>query len=73
MTQREIENEIYDQKYHIADKFKDIQMQGNALKNPEDEGKNKQTLIKIKDAIDDILRAYAQITELEITVPDDTE
>ena len=73
MTKREIELKIEAWKYHIADKFKDIQVNANALKYAENQGKNNQLLMKITDAIDDIKRSYGEIATLEITTPDEED
>lgn len=71
MTLQEIEDRDYELRSFIADKFKDIQMQSNALKNPEDEDKNKTTLIKICDAVEDIRRSYGQLLELSMEIPEE--
>ena len=42
MTQREIERKKEEYVSVLADKTKDIQMQAQSIKNPEDESKNTQ-------------------------------
>ena len=66
MTQRQKEEKIYEMNAYIADQFRQIQGQGNALKNPEDRGKNAITMLKIKDFIDSVNRAYDTIDRIEL-------
>ena len=74
MTERELETKIYDMKSFIADKFKDIQMQAQSLKNPdEDQMKILSILTKISDDISDIKRGYSDLEELNVTVPEPEE
>ena len=70
MTIQEKEDEIWKQKDFIATNFKDLESCVKFLKNPEDEIKNRQTLIKMKDAADSILRAYMEIHDIE-AAPED--
>ena len=65
MTQREIERKKEEYVSVLADKTKDIQMQAQSIKNPEDESKNTQIFMKIKDAIDDMTRAYNELRNLD--------
>lgn len=64
MTQREIDNKVFELRMYISDKFRDIQMQSQALKNVEDEVKNKQTLVKITDFVNEIQSAYGSLADL---------
>ena len=64
MSRRDYDDKEYELKSHIADKFKDIQMQANSLKNVEDETKVRQTFIKINDFIDEARRAYGDLEAL---------
>lgn len=73
MTQRDIDEKTSDWLNIIADKFKDMQMQSQALKNPEDETKNNVILTKISDDIADIRRAFGEINVLENTIPDEED
>lgn len=65
MTQSQIDGKIYEMKVYIADKFRDIQMQSQTLKNVEDETKVLQALAKISDFSEEIKRGYYALTELE--------
>ena len=71
MTREEIEEGIFKYRYYIADRIKDIQIFANSMKNVEDIPKNKQTLLKISDAIADIRNSYGELEELLYTEPDD--
>ena len=73
MTLREIEDTRYELFNYVADKIKDIQSKSNELKNPEDMAKNKITLVKIKDFIDDIIRTYSNIEDLELEIPEEED
>lgn len=64
MTAHELEAKTYELKSYIADKFRDIQMQANSLKNVEDEGKVLITLAKLTDFITEIRRGYSDIALL---------
>ncbi len=66
MTQRQKEEKIYEMNAYIADQFRSIQGQGNSLKNPEDRGKNALAMLKIKDFIDSVNRAYDTIDRIEL-------
>lgn len=71
MTQREIDDKVYELKMYIADKFRDIQMQSQALKNVEDETKTLQTCLKISDFVTEIQRAYGSLEELAHEEPEE--
>ncbi len=73
MTQKQLDNKIYELKSFAADKFKDIQMQAASLKNPEDQMKVNQTMTKITDDIADIRKAFGDIKTLESEVPEDED
>lgn len=73
MTQKQLDNKIYELKSFVADKFKDIQMQSASLKNPEDQMKSNQTMTKITDDIADIRKAFGDIKVLESEVPEEDE
>lgn len=64
MTQREIDAKVYEMKSYIADKFRDIQMQAQTLKNVEDETKALNTLTKISDFTGEIRRAYGSLEDM---------
>lgn len=64
MTRTEYEEKEYELKMYIADKFRDIQMQANSLKNVEDATKVKLTLVKISDFIQEIQRGYGSLESL---------
>ncbi len=64
LSRREYDDKEYELKSYIADKFKDIQMQANSLKNVEDEVKVRQAFIKINDFIDEARRSYGDLEEL---------
>lgn len=64
MTQKELDIKIYEIKSFVSDKFRDIQMQSQALKNVEDETKIMQTLTKISDFITEIKRGYDTFNSL---------
>jgi hypothetical protein len=64
MTQRELDDKMYEMRSFIADKFRDIQMQSQSLKNVEDEVKVLQTLTKINDFTDEIRRGYGELDAL---------
>lgn len=58
----EINNEKIEELYScIAENFKIIQFQANELKFPEDNNQTIKTLIKIRDAIDEINKIYDEI------------
>lgn len=59
--------------YRLADKTKDIQMQAQSIKNPEDESKNTQIFMKIKDAIDDMTRAYNELRNLDSEIVEEEQ
>jgi len=67
MTYEERELKIHEFYVFIADKFKDIQLRGQELKHPEDKSMTLMPLKKMKDDIDDILRAYGEIEYLEVS------
>jgi hypothetical protein len=48
-------------------------MASSALKNVEDETKNLQNLMKIKDAVEDIKRTYYELDDLMYAEPDEEE
>jgi hypothetical protein len=73
MTRQELDDAIFKRQYYIADSFKDIQMASSALKNVEDETKNLQNLMKIKDAVEDIKRTYYELDDLMYAEPDEEE
>lgn len=73
MTQRDIELQIESKRYYIADKFKDIQMNANTLKYAENQASNYRAFVKITDAIDEVKKAYEEISELEVTSPEEEE
>lgn len=73
MTQQEIDSKSFEYRNYIAERFKDIQFQGVALRNPEDKTKSLQTLSRIADCIDDIKRAYDELEMLERIEPEDEE
>lgn len=66
MTQVQLDDKIDETKMYIADKFRDITMQADALKTktPEDEEKVKQILTKISDFIEEIYRGYGTLEGL---------
>lgn len=65
MDEREIEERKYDYYNSIADKFKEIQLMGESLQNPENNDKMKVLLVRIRDACDDAFRIYDEIDELD--------
>ena len=71
MTEGQIEDKIYETKMYISDKFRDIQMQAQSLKNVEDEEKVKQTLTKIRDFVDEVFRGYGTLEELDHEIPEE--
>lgn len=71
MTKSQIDRKRFDLHCFISDKFKDIQMQAAALKNPEDQTKDNQLMTKIADDIADVRRAFGDITELDAQIPDE--
>lgn len=73
MTQREIERKKEEYVSVLADKTKDIQMQAQSIKNPEDESKNTQIFMKIKDAIDDMTRAYNELRNLDSEIVEEEQ
>ena len=73
MTQREIERKKEEYVSVLADKTKDIQMQAKSIKNPEDESKNTQIFMKIKDAIDDMTRAYNELRNLDSEIVEEEQ
>lgn len=73
MTQQEIDDKVFELRMYISDKFRDIQMQSNSLKNVEDEVRNKQTLVKIDDFINDIRTAYSNLSDLQCEEAEEPE
>lgn len=73
MKQAEIDNAIFEWRNFIAERFKDVQMVSQTLKNPEDKDKNYNTFVKITDCFNDCRRAYDNIMRLENEVPDPEE
>jgi hypothetical protein len=73
MTRQELDEAIFKRQYYIADSFKDIQMAANTLKNVEDETRNLQNLMKIKDAVEDIKRTYYELDDLIYAEPDEED
>lgn len=71
MTISQIEDKMFELRSYIADKFRDIQMQSQALKNVEDEAKNRITLTKINDFVEEILRGYGELEALYHEEPDE--
>lgn len=71
MTQKEIDDKTYELRMYISDKFRDIQMQSQALKNVEDETKNLQTCVKISDFVAEIQKAYGSLEELAHEEPEE--
>lgn len=72
MTQKQIDEKMYNYNTFILDKFKDIQAQANSLKNV-DKPKNNVAFAKITDNIADIRNAYEKLEELECAVPEPEE
>lgn len=73
MTQKEIDTKIFEMRMYIADKFRDIQMQSQSLKNVEDEVRVKQTLVKISDFVNEIQSAYRELSDLQCEEADEPE
>ena len=48
-------------------------MQAQSIKNPEDESKNTQIFMKIKDAIDDMTRAYNELRNLDSEIVEEEQ
>ncbi len=71
MTVQQIENEKFEVKMFIADKFRDIQMQSNSLKNVEDTSKVHQTLTKIVDFVEEVRRSYSRLETLDMEEPEE--
>lgn len=73
MTQAQLDDKINETKMYIADQFRNITMQADALKTKtvEDEVKVKQTFTKISDFIEEALRGYGTLEELEHEFVDD--
>lgn len=71
MTQRQIEEKIFEMQSYITDRFRDLQRQANTLKNPEDKTKNIQTLAKISDYSTDIQRSYEILEKLMCEEPEE--
>ena len=69
MTQKQLDDKIYNYHTFILDKFKDIQTQANTLKNV-DKPKNDIVFAKITDFIADVRAAFEKLEELECEVPD---
>ena len=70
MTLKEIEQAKYLKYDTIADRFKDLQMQSNALKNPEDEIRTLNLLTRIADDVTDIKKLYTEIKDLDDEIPE---
>lgn len=73
MTQKEIDTKVFELRMYIADKFRDIQMQSQSLKNVEDEVRVKQTLVKISDFVNEIQSAYRELSDLQHEEADEPE
>lgn len=73
MTKQELETKNFEYRDSIATAFKDIQMQANTLKNPDDDIRTNQILARIMDSIADIQRAYSNLRLLEGEKPDEEE
>lgn len=71
MTQAEIDKKMFELNNFIADKFKDMQMLTQTLRNPEDVLKSNQTMTKITDSIADVRRAYSDISALDAIIPEE--
>ena len=71
MTLKEIENAQFETRMFIADKFRDIQMQANSLKNVEDQSKALLTLTKITDFVEEIRRGYSNLDTLDREEPEE--
>ena len=72
MTQRQIDDKIYEFQTFILDKFKDIQAQAQSLKNV-DKPKNEVAFAKIADYIADIRHAFDSLAEYENLQPEAEE
>ena len=72
MKRTEYEEKEHELIMYIADKFRDIQMQANALKNVEDEVKVRQTLVKISDFVEEIYKGYNSLEDLHHEDVDDS-
>lgn len=72
MKRTEYEEKEHELIMYIADKFRDIQMQANALKNVEDEVKVRQTLVKISDFVEEIYKGYSSLEDLHHEDVDDS-
>lgn len=72
MTQKEIDEKLYEYNSFVTDKFRDIQAQANTLKYV-DRQKNEVVFAKISDFIADIRHVYDKIEELERETPDAEE
>lgn len=66
MTQAQIDDKIYETKMYIADQIHNIVLQAEYLKmkTAEDEIKVKQTLTKITDFAEEIVRGFGTLEEL---------
>lgn len=71
MTVQQIEDEKFEVRMFIADKFRDIQMQSNSLKNVEDVSKVHQTLTKIVDFVEEVRRSYSRLETLDMEEPEE--
>lgn len=69
MTQKQLDDKIYNYHTFILDKFKDIQAQANSLKNV-DKPKNDIAFAKITDFIADIRSAFDKLDELDRVIPE---
>lgn len=69
MTQKQIDEKKYNYSTFVLDKFKDIQVQANTLKNV-DRPKNEVAFAKITDYIADIRSAFDKLEELDREEPD---
>ena len=72
MTQREIDEKMYEKKNFIADKFKDIQSISHMLSTPDTLNWEIQ-IKKRQDAAADALKAGAELKDLESEYPDEEE
>lgn len=67
MTFEEKEIRIHEFQVFIADKYKDIQLRSQELKHPDDKTLSVPPLKRIKDDIDDVLKAFDEIDYLMVT------
>ncbi len=73
MTRRELEMKDYELRSFIAEKFKDIQMQAQSLKNVEDRDKALRAFAAIDEFIGDAKRTYVELEYLQDETPEDEE